>query len=246
MIKSCVMFICLCSALPIFALTADEILDKSEANENFKTSSSVNIEEVHNPDGTVKVSVMKAFAKDGNDKMLMEYAEPKRIQGMKILMLNKGDDIWFYSNRTNRVRKIASHQKNQSANSSDFSYDDMSMSDNRKDYSYTLAGEEKKDGKDCYRIEFTAKEKSSTYSKFHIWIDKSNFLALAADFYDEKGVLWKKLSIRDIKKTGGYWAAGEVEMRDLLKDSRTVIKTTEIKFDIDLPDGMFTERGLTR
>ena len=123
-----------------FPLTVDEILDKSEANENFSTSASINIEEVYNSDGSVKLSRIKAYAKNGSEKTLMEYTEPKRIQGMKILMLNKGDDIWFYSNRTNRVRKIASHQKNQSANNSDFSYEDMSMSDNRKDYTYKLAG----------------------------------------------------------------------------------------------------------
>lgn len=229
-----------------FALTVDEILDKSEANDNFITSSSVNIEEVYNPDGSVKISEMKAYSKNGNEKSLMEYTEPKRIQGMKILMLNDGDDIWFYSNRTNRVRKIASHQKNQSANGSDFSYDDMSMSDNRKEYNYSLIGEEKYEDKDCYKIEFKAKEKDKTYSKFNMWVDKSNFLAVGAEFFDENGILWKKLSVRNIKKLDKYWTAGEVEMKDVLKDSRTVIKTKEIKFDIELSDDIFTERGLKK
>jgi len=229
-----------------FPLTVDEILDKSEANENFSTSSSTNIEEVYNSDGSVKISQMKAYAKNGSEKALMEYTEPKRIQGMKILMLNKGDDIWFYSNRTSRVRKIASHQKNQSANGSDFSYDDMSMSDNRKDYTYKLASEEDHEGKSCYKIEFKAKSGSNTYSKFDIWIDKSNFMALGGEFFDEDGVLWKKLTVKGIKRTGNYWTAEEVEMKNVQKDSRTVIKTREIKFDLELPDDIFTERGLKK
>lgn len=229
-----------------FPLTVDDILDKSEANDNFKTSISSNVEEVYNSDGTVKVSEMKVYSKNGNDKTIMEYTEPKRIKGMKILMLNKGDDIWFYSNRTNRVRKIASHQKNQSANNSDFSYDDMSMSDNRKDYIYSLAGEENRNGSGCYRIEFKAKDKTVTYSRFVIWIDRSNYLALGGEFFDEDGKLWKKLDVRDIKKIGKYWTAGEIEMKNVQKDSRTVIKTKEISFDTDLPDDMFTERGLRK
>ena len=228
------------------AITVDEILDKSEANDNFSTMVSVNTEEVYRADGTVRTSVMKAYAKNGNEKMLMEYTEPKRIQGMKILMLNDGDDIWFYSNRTNRVRKIASHQKKQSANNSDFSYDDMSMSDNRKDYSYSLTGEEEKDGKDCYKIEFKANEEDQSYSRFFMWIDRSNFLACAAEFYDENDNLWKSLTVRDIKKLHGYWTAGEVEMRDILKDSRTVIRSTNVEYDKELPDDMFTERYLKR
>jgi len=229
-----------------FPMTVDEILDKSEANDNFITSYSINIEEVFNSDGTVKVSKMKAYSKNGSEKTLMEYTEPKRIQGMKILMLNKGDDIWFYSNRTNRVRKIASHQKNQSANGSDFTYDDMSISDNRKDYSYKLAGEEKYNDKESYKIEFNAKSKDNTYGRFYIWIDKSNFLALGGEFYDENGMLWKKLTVRDIKKSGRYWTAGEIEMKNVQKNSRTVIRAVEIKFDTDLPDDMFTERGLKK
>lgn len=239
-----ILFLALYSAL--FSLTVDEILDKSEANDSFKTMVSVNTEEVYRADGTVRTSVMKAYAKNGSEMMLMEYIEPNRIAGMKVLMLNDGDDIWFYSNRTNRVRKIASHQKKQSANNSDFSYDDMSMSDNRKDYDYSLTGEEEKDGKDCYKIEFKAKDKDQSYSRFFMWIDKSNFLACAAEFYDENNNLWKSLTVRDIKKVQGYWTAGEVEMKDILKDSRTVIRTDEVEYDTDLPDGMFSERGLSR
>lgn len=246
MMKIQTLFLVMILTASLFPITVDEILDKSEANDDFKTMVSVNTEEVHRADGTVRTSIMKAYAKNGNDKMLMEYIEPKRIQGMKVLMLNDGDDIWFYSNRTNRVRKIASHQKNQSANNSDFSYDDMSMSDNRKDYDYSLIGEEVKDGKECYKIEFKAKESDQSYSRFFMWIDRSNFLATAAEFYDESDNLWKSLTVRDIKKVQGYWTAGEVEMKDILKDSRTVIRTDEIEYDTDLPDGMFSERGLSR
>jgi outer membrane lipoprotein-sorting protein len=229
-----------------FAVTADGILDKSEENDNFKTMTSVNTEEVYTPGGELRTSVMKVYAKNGNEKMLMEYIEPKRIQGMKVLMLNSGDDIWFYSNRTNRVRKIASHQKNQSANNSDFSYDDLSLSDNRKDYHYSLAGEEVKNGQKCYKIEFKAKNKNQSYEKFYLWIDSSNFLAVHAEFYDRSGALWKQLEARDIKKVQGYWTSGEVEMKNVQKDSRTVIRTKEIKFDTELSDDMFTERGITR
>ena len=230
----------------IFAITADEILDKSEANDNFETSKSTNLEIVYKSDGSKRESEIIAYSFNGNEKSLMEYIKPKRIRGMKILMLNDGDDIWFYSNRTNRVRKIASHQKKQSANGSDFSYEDMSMSDNRKDYNYRLIGEDKKTNKDCYKLEFKAKDDDNTYSKFYIWIEKSNFLIIAGEFYDEDGELWKQLSIRDIKKIGKYWTAGEIEMKNLLKDSKTVIKITKIEYDINIDKNMFTERKLKR
>ena len=71
-------------------------------------------------------------------------------------------------------------------------------------------------------------------------------MALGGEFFDEEGALWKKLTVKGIKRTGNYWTAEEVEMKNVQKDSRTVIKTREIKFDLELPDDMFTERGLKK
>ncbi|HQO09442.1 MAG TPA: outer membrane lipoprotein-sorting protein [Clostridiales bacterium] len=229
-----------------YPFTADEILDRNEENENFRTSVSFNIEEVYNPGGSLRVSEMKAYSQNGDEKVLLEYIEPKKVKGMKILMLNNGDDIWFYSNRTNRVRKIAAHQKKQSANNSDFSYQDMSMSDYRKDYSYKLEGEEKRSGRECFRISFSAKQKDAVYSRFTLWIDKTDYYTFAGEFFDETGRLWKMLEVKNVKKTGKYWTAGEIEMKNVQKNSRTVVKTKDIMFDIELPEEMFTERGLKR
>ena len=155
---------------------------------------------------------------NGNEKGLFEYVSPKRIKGMKILMLNDGDDIWFYSKRTNRVRKIASHQKKSSANGSDFSYEDMSMDDNREKYDYKLLGDENKYGKDCYTVEFKAKDvDDQTYSKLIFWIDKSNFVTIKGEFYDEDGSLWKILSMRGIKKINSEMITSE--MRGAFRNS---------------------------
>ena len=244
MVKITVLIILL--AINLFALTVDEILDKSEAAQETKTSRTETTETVYRADGSKKVSKIISYGMNGNEKGLFEYVSPKRIKGMKILMLNDGDDIWFYSKRTNRVRKIASHQKKNSANGSDFSYEDMSMDDNREKYDYKLLGEEKKVGKDCYKVEFNSKTDDQSYSKLIFWIDKNNFVTIGGEFYDEDGSLWKILSLRGIKKIGNYWTADEIEMKNVLKETRTIMKTDKIEFDIDIDEKMFTERKLKR
>jgi len=128
-----------------FSITVDEILDKMEENENANTSRMEMTQIVVKADGRKNTSKLISYSIDKGDKGLMEYSSPARIKGMKILMLNDGDDIWFYSPRTARVRKIASHQKNQSVNNSDFSYEDLSTEDRREDYACKLLGEEKID-----------------------------------------------------------------------------------------------------
>ena len=241
-------FICFVLFVTLFlsAQTVDDILDKVEANEDFKTSRSESTEIIYTSGGDKRISKMKGYAANGNEKGLNEYVSPKRIKGMKILMLNDGDDIWFYSNRTNRVRKIASHQKKRSANGSDFSYEDMSLSDSRNDYNYKLAGEKKVAGKDCYIVEFTAKEEDQTYSRMLNYIDKERLLVLAIDFYDEDGSLWKQLSVNGIEKKGKYWTAAEVVMKNIIRDSKTIIKTDKIEFDIEIDESLFSERALKK
>jgi outer membrane lipoprotein-sorting protein len=181
------------------------------------------------------------------EKSLMEYITPARIKGMKILMLNDGDDIWFYSPRTARVRKIASHQKKQSVNNSDFSYEDMSTQDTREDYNCKLVGEEDMAGVACYKIVATPKKPGDvSYSKTITWVDKEKFVPTEAHFFDEDGELWKKLYIKGTKKVGKYWSMESVEMHNILKGSKTIMKMGKMEYDIELDESMFSERYLRK
>ncbi|KMQ50458.1 Outer membrane lipoprotein-sorting protein [Chitinispirillum alkaliphilum] len=229
-----------------FALTVDEILDKVEANQNPQTSRSEMTQRVIQADGRENVSKLVSYSFNRGEKSLMEYVEPARIRGMKILMLNEGDDIWFYSPRTARVRKIASHQKNQSINNSDFSYEDMSAKDMREDYTITLDGEEEKNGVDCYRLVAIPQKEGISYSKVINWIDKERFIPVEVHYFDEDGELWKKLTVDGVKKVGEYWSFEKITMQNVLRGSRTVMEKEKIENDIELDVGMFSERHLSR
>lgn len=229
-----------------FSITVDEILDKMEENENANTSRMEMTQIVVKADGRKNTSKLISYSIDKGDKGLMEYSSPARIKGMKILMLNDGDDIWFYSPRTARVRKIASHQKNQSVNNSDFSYEDLSTEDRREDYTCKLLGEENKNEVSCYKIEMIPKDKEGSYSKIIMWIDKEKYVPIEGHMFDEEGTLWKKLIISDIKKIGKYWTMQSIEMRNVLKESKTIMKMDKIEYDIKLDPDMFSERYLQK
>ncbi len=240
------LFLSMLAALPAGALTVDEILDKMEANEEARTSRMEATMVVYDVAGKERTSELISYGCDKGDKGLMEYVSPARIKGMKMLMLNDGDDIWVYFPRTARVRKIASHQKKQSVNNSDFSYEDLSMRDNRKDYHCTLAGEETKDGAACYKIVMKARDPEKTYQRIVMWVDKESFVSVAAEFFDEDGQLWKQLEVDDVTRIGDYWTARTIEMKDVQKGSRTVMKMDKIEYDIQLDESMFSERYLKK
>lgn len=227
-----------------YSLTVDEILDKMEENENAQTSRMEITQTIISSSGRESVSKMVSFSMDKGDKSISEYTSPARIKGMKILMLNDGDDIWFYSPRTARARKIASHQKNQSVNGSDFSYEDMSTKDRRKEYKCTLSGEEKKKSKNCYKISMKAIDPKKSYQKMIFWVDKESFVPLEGHMFDDAGELWKKLLMTGIKKKGKYWSAEKVEMQNVIKGSKTVMVIDKDEYDVEVDANMFTERYL--
>lgn len=228
------------------AITVDEIIDKMEANDKIKSSRVEMTQITHSSRGKKTESHLIAYSKDENDKSMMEYVTPARVKGMKMLSLNDGDDIWIYFPRTGRVRKIASHQKNQSMNNSDFSYEDMSPGDHRDDYDISVAGEEKKSDKLCYKLEMKAKDKKKSYQKIIFWVQKDNFMGLAAEFYDEDLKLWKVLTVSNVIKSGNYWTANNIEMKNVQKGSRTIMRIDKADYDIPVDDKMFSIRELKK
>lgn len=230
----------------LYAISIDDVLDKMEENESANTSKATMTMTVIDGGGRKTVSKLVSYSADKNDKGLMEYTAPARIKGMKILTLNDGDDIWYFSARTGRVRKIASNQKSQSVNNSDFSYEDMSASDRREDYDCKLLGDKTIGDADCYTVEMKPKKDDISYSRIVYYVDKTNFLPVEGHYYDEDGELWKKLFMKNPSKEGAYWSAETIEMHNMLKGSKTIMKTDNIEYDIELKPGLFSERNLKR
>lgn len=229
------------------AITVDEIIDKMEENESANTSKSLMTMIVSDAGGRETVSELISYSADKGDKGLMVYNAPARIKGMKILTLNDGDDIWFFSARTGRVRKIASNQKGQSVNNSDFSYEDMSTGDRREDYICKLLPDKEIKGTAYYTVQMVPKEKKDiSYSRIVFYVDKKTYLPTEGEFFDEDGELWKKMYMKNPSKTGKYWNPETIEMHNIQKGSKTVMKTKKIEFDIELDRNMFSERNLKR
>jgi hypothetical protein len=112
----------LLTSVYVFSITVDEILDKTEANQNPQTSRVEMTQRVYESDGRENISRLISYSSGKGEKSLMEYIEPARIKGMKILMLNDGrDDIWFYSPRTARIRKNCQSSEKSVSKYPDFS-----------------------------------------------------------------------------------------------------------------------------
>ena len=226
-------------------LTSTEIIRKIDQTERVASSKGVARQTITTSGGKVRTLEMVTYSKNRNEKQLLVYTGPSRVRGDKILMLNNGDDIWFYTPKTDRVRHLASHARRQKVQGSDFAYEDMSGGNIEKDYTYTLLGEEDVSGTTCYKFELTPTKSGPHYTRLILWADKTKFITIQID-YDEDGKLLKRLKCNDIRNIDGHWYAMRLAMTNLKEGGETVMKTEEIGFDMDLPDDLFTTRNLKR
>lgn len=231
-------------------MTADEIINT--------------MTETMNPDqsqGKMKMTIMttsrqertfeyETFSKNQGEKSLMKYVKPTRVKDQAILMLNNADDIWVYFPRTKRVRKLATHAKKQKVEGSDFSYEDMGASNTFIDeYDAVRHDDEKKEGRQCYKLELTRKfESSASYSRIVMWVDKEYMVPLVIDYYHEDDPqLWEKqLVCSSIQLIDGIYTPMKFVMYNKLDNTQTSMEIIEVTYKVDLPDNLFTEQGMQK
>lgn len=222
-----------------------QIIRNIDKTERIESSRGKMKQTITTSSGEIRTLEMESFTKNQNEMQLMVYTAPSRIMGDKILMLNDGDDIWFYTPKTDRVRHLASHARRQKVQGSDFAYEDMAGGNLEEDYTYKLLGTEEISGTECYQLELIPTESGPHYSKLILWAQTDNYFTRRIDYYED-GELLKRLMTFDIRQTGGQWYAYKYEMTNLQEGGQTIMETTEIEFGVDLPDRVFSTNNLKK
>jgi len=225
-------------------LTARQIVEKVDEVAYSKSSKAAARQIITTAGGDVRELAFEGYTMDGTEKGLSEYITPAKVKGVKILTLNKGDDIWTYFPRTGRVRKIASSARKQKVMGSDFSYEDFAPGDFEIDYKARLVGREKEAGDECYKLELIPTPEGPAYSKLIGWVRASDFVPLRLDYYDEEGELLKRLTLSEIKEIQGHPTAMKMTMTNLQEGGNTVIVTDSVEYDLPLKESLFSDRTL--
>lgn len=225
------------------ALSAVEIVQRIDAVERVASSRASVRQTITTAGGEQRVLEMEAYSRDHNDRQLLVYTAPQRVAGDRILMLDEGDEIWFYTPRTDRVRHLASHARRRRVQGSDFAYEDLAGGSIEKDYAVRLLGEEMAGEAACYRLELVPNEGGPSYARLELWADRQLFLTRRIDYYDAEGLL-KQLTTSRVQQVDGHWYPMRLEMANRRDGGTTVMETVEAHFDEALDEGLFTTRAL--
>jgi hypothetical protein len=97
-----------------------------------------------------------------------------------------------------------------------------------------------------WKIQSTPKlTKSSQYSKSVVWVRKDNYVVARIESY-VKDQLVRRLNHTDIRNQQGIWAARQLEMTDLRRNSRTRLTLDKLEYNAPQKDEDFTLQALRR
>jgi outer membrane lipoprotein-sorting protein len=229
-------------SLNVYSQTANEIIDKVDRNmssENRVFESSMTI---HGRRASRTITSRSYSV--GDTKSFTEYLSPAREQGTKMLKLE--NQLWIYSPSTDRTIEISGHMLRQSVMGSDLSYEDMMEDRKLTDvYDASIAGTEEIDGRANWVLELTAKVEDVAYARRKEWIDKERFVPMKEELYAKSGQLLKRSTLSDVVRINGRWFPTTIIYKDMLKEGDgTEFKITNIKFDQNIPEYIFTKAAL--
>lgn len=183
------------------------------------------------------------------NKTLIRFTSPADIEGTGFLSWenkDRDDDQFLFLPALRRVRRIVSSQKDISFVNTDFTYEDLERRKVEKD-SHRLLRTEKVNGWECWILESIPKKDSgSQYGKIVSWIVKEIYVPIKVEYYNKRGNMVKRYTVNKLEKINGIWTEMELEMHDLKNNHRTQLKVKEIKYNIGLPNRVFTRQNLER
>ncbi|PHN06288.1 outer membrane lipoprotein-sorting protein [Flavilitoribacter nigricans] len=226
-------------------LSAREIVAKADQKVRGETSQGSMKMTIIRPTWTREMS-MKTWSK-GTDYSLILVTGPARDKGTATLKRDK--EIWNWQPSIDRVIKLPPSMMMQSWLGSDFTNDDLVRESSVvEDYAQRLLGSETIDGLPTYKIELIPNEDAPVvWGKVIVWIDKTDFIQLKTEFYDEDGYLVNTMLGKNIKVLGGKKLASRMEVIPAEEEGhKTVVEYLSMEFDQPISENFFSLQNLKR
>ncbi len=181
----------------------------------------------------------------GNQRYFVYFKRPSDVRKTTFLVhkyIDRDDDRWMYLPSLDLVKRIAASDKRTSFMGSHFFYEDVSGRNLNADH-HELAEE----NNTFYVIKNIPKAPESVeFASYKVWIDKTNFLPMKAEYIDKSGTLYRTMEVLGVETIGGFTTVTKSKISDLGSGGHTITEFTNVKYNINLDDDLFTERYLRR
>lgn len=226
-------------------LTAEEIVKKADEKMRGKSAKTEMMIKIVRPTWERTMS-MVSWSK-GTELSMTLLTAPAKDKGTVFLKRHKEIYNWLPS--IERSIKMPPSMMMQSWMGTDLTNDDLvKESSIIEDYTHSIVGNEKVEGRECWKIKLVPKPNAPVvWGMIYSWIDKKDFIQMKTEFYDEDEYLVNTMLAGDIKTMGGKVIASRIEVIPADKDGhKTVMTTQSIEFDIPIEESFFTTQNMKK
>lgn len=169
---------------------------------------------------------------------------PARQKGETFLFNDR--NLWIYRPGLKKPVSLSPRQRlsGQAANG------DIATTNYARDYTASVEGEEKVDGKNAFRLFLQAKDKNVTYDKIRYWVTKDSFLGVKAEFLTLEGKVFKRANFAYDHKIQAAGGSAPFVSRMDIQDAANESEKTSIVYEQPRPeklgDEIFNVNNLTR
>jgi outer membrane lipoprotein-sorting protein len=186
---------------------------------------------------------------DGAHGSYLEVTAPDDLEGIRFLFierLHQPNEQYIKVKASRSAVRVSDDIRTQPFLGSAFYVSDLVMPD-LDDYTYRYVGKDVIGGRSVTLVEMTPKQPAQTiYSKTVLALDPKDLLVMRREFFDAKGDKIKVWTIDKVEQIDGHWTLTGQEMMNLKDNARSRLDVSNIKYNVELPDVMFTPKYLLR
>ncbi len=189
-------------------------------------------------------TVLRRDVEDGGDQQfLVVFSQPSDVRGTVFLVdkhLDRDDDRWLYLPGLDLVKRISAGDKRTSFVGAHYFYEDVSgrrPSDDEHELIETTD--------EYYVLRHTpVHAQSAEFVEYTTWIDRQSFLPMKIEYTNAAGDLYRRVEVLKVENIDGHPTVTTSRVSDLLTGGKTDMQFRFIKYDLGLPEQVFTERSL--
>ncbi|MGH8528890.1 MAG: outer membrane lipoprotein-sorting protein [Nevskiales bacterium] len=196
-----------------------------------------------------RLFAVRERAEDGKRllRSMLRLDAPAHLAGAAYLIRETTEDylrdgMFVYLPSVRRVRRVTGTFADGALMGTDFSYYDFRQLHSAfGDLSAILERPLEVDGRRAHGLLFKPLPEAETrYTAVRAWVDQQTCVPLRVNFHEGDTIRKQLTSPKTtLRQTGNRWYAAEMEMRDLLNDSRTTLRILEVSSDEGISDRYF-------
>ena len=181
---------------------------------------------------------------DREQKFYVYFHRPADVRDMVFMVwkhVGTDDDRWLYLPALDVIKRIAASDERTSFVGSNFFYEDVSGRGIDEDHHELV------ETTDVYFVlKNTPIDTSAVeFDSYTMWIHKDTYIPVKIE-YEKGGEVYRVAEALNVENVQGYKTVTKSRMRDLRGGGETVLEYSNVDYDLDIPDEVFTERYLRR